>query len=57
MTEAERDATRRRLQIWEDAQALQLTQALLERRGIVREARDTSGLVEQQALFTRSRRR
>jgi hypothetical protein len=75
MTEAERDATRRRLQIWQDAQplleeqrwrelmaltdgqALKLTQSLFSRQGIVREFRDTSGLVEQQALFQRSRRR
>jgi hypothetical protein len=75
MTEAVRDATRRRLQIWQDAQplleeqrwrelmaltddqALKLTHAFLRRQGIVREPRDTSGLVEQQALFQRSRRR
>jgi hypothetical protein len=75
MTEAERDATRRRLRIWQDAQplleeqrwrelmnltdeqALGLTQALFRRPGIRREPRQTSGLVEQQALFARSRDR
>lgn len=74
MTPSEREATRRRLRIWEeagplleeqrwrelmaltDAQALKLTQSLLGRQGIVRAPRDTSGLVEQQALFQRTRR-
>ena len=71
MTKAEREATRRRLQIWQEAQphleeqrwrelmaltdeqALRLTEALFRRQGMVRESRDTSGLVEQQALFQR----
>ena len=72
MTASEREATRRRLQIWReaeplleeqrwrelmaltDAQALQWTEALLGRRGIAPASRDSSGLVEQQALFQRS---
>ena len=75
MTESEREATRRRLQIWQEAQplleeqrwrelmaltdeqALNMTRSLFSRRGIVSEHRETSGLVEQQALFGRSRRR
>ncbi len=73
MTVSEREATRRRLQIWQDAhplleeqgwrelmaltdeQALKMTQSLLSRQGIFPAFRDTSGLVEQQALFQRSR--
>lgn len=73
MTESEREATRRRLQIWQEAQplleeqrwrelmaltdqqALRLTQSLFSRQGIARGRRDTSGLVEQQALFQQSR--
>ena len=73
MTESEREATRRRLQIWQEAQplleeqrwrelmaltdrqALRLTQSLFSRQGIARAFRDTSGLVEQQALFQQSR--
>ena len=73
MTASERDATRRRLQIWQEAQplleeqrwrelmaltderALKMTQSLLSRHGIFPAPRDTSGLVEQQALFQRSR--
>ena len=75
MTESEREATRRRLQIWQEAQApleeqrwrelmaltdekaLKMTRSLLSRRGIVPVDRETSGLVEQQALFGRIRRR
>ena len=75
MTASEREATRRRLQIWQeaqplleeqrwrelmaltDAQALKLTESLLGRQGVVPAPRDTSGLVEQQALFQRSRGR
>jgi hypothetical protein len=75
MTEAEREATRRRLRIWQEAQpaleaqhwqelmaltdeqALKLTQAVLRRQGVPREVRDSSGLVEQQELFRRSRGR
>ena len=75
MTEAEREATRRRLQIWQDAQplleeqrwrelraltdeqALKLTRSLFSRQGIATASRDSSGLVEQQALFGRSRGR
>ena len=71
MTESEREATRRRLQIWQDAQpfleeqhwrelmaltdeqALKMTRALLSRHGVLPVARDSSGLVEQQALFRR----
>jgi hypothetical protein len=74
MTEAERDMTRRRLQIWQEAQpmweeqrwrklrpltdeqALKRTHALLSRAGVARQSRDSSGLVEQQALFQRTRR-
>jgi hypothetical protein len=73
MTASERDATRRRLQIWQEAhplleeqrwrelmaltdeKALKMTQSLLRRQGIFLASRDTSGLVEQQALFQRSR--
>ena len=69
MSESELDATRRRLQIWHDAQplleeqhwrelaaltdeqALTMTRSLLSRPGLVPTSRDTSGLVEQQALF------
>ena len=69
MSPAERDATRRRLDIWRDAQelleeqrwrelmaltddkALGLTKALFSRRVDYSPRRDTSGLVEQQALF------
>jgi hypothetical protein len=75
LTESERDATRRRLQIWQEAQplleeqrwrelkaltdeqALVLTHSLLSRAGSVRQPRDSSGLVEQQALFQRGCRR
>ena len=75
MTASEREATRRRLQIWQEArplleeqrwrelmaltaeQALKLTYALFSRQGIVRRSQDTSGLVEQQALFQRCRSR
>jgi len=38
-----------------DEQALKMTQSLLSRQGIFPAFRDTSGLVEQQALFQRSR--
>ena len=73
MTASEREATRRRLQIWQEAQplleeqrwrelmaltdeqALKMTRSLLSRQGILPASRDTSGLVEQQALFQRSR--
>ncbi len=73
MTASERDTTRRRLQIWQEAQplleeqrwrelmaltdeqALKMTQSLLGRHGIFPASRDTSGLVEQQALFQLSR--
>lgn len=73
MTASEREATRRRLQIWQEAQplleeqrwrelmaltdeqALRQTQALFSRQGIARKSRDTSGFVEQQALFQRTR--
>jgi hypothetical protein len=69
MTAAEREETRRRLDIWRDAEplleeqrwrelmaltdekALWLTKALLSRRLDYSPKRDTSGLVEQQALF------
>jgi hypothetical protein len=75
MTGAEREAARRRLRIWReaepflaeqrwrelialsDADALQMTKSLLGRPGIVPVPRDTSGLVEQQALFRQSHRR
>jgi len=75
MTESEREATRRRLRIWQDAQpaleeqrwrelraltdeqALRMSRALLGRRGLPGATRETSGLVEQQALFGRSRGR
>jgi len=73
MTASERDATRRRLQIWKEAhplleeqrwrelmaltdeQALKMTQSLLGRHGIFPASLNTSGLVEQQALFQLSR--
>jgi len=75
MTDSERAATRRRLQIWQDAQpaleeqrwrelqalteeqALRMSRALLGRRGLPDASRETSGLVEQQALFGRIRGR
>lgn len=76
MSVSEREATRRRLRIWQeaqplleeeqrwrelmaltDAQALKLTESLLGRKGIAPVCRDSSGLVDQQALFQRSRRR
>lgn len=75
MTASERDATRRRLQIWRDAQplleeqrwrelaaltdeqALKIIRSLLGRTGVVPTSRNTSGLVEQQALFQSGRRR
>jgi hypothetical protein len=47
----------RELMALTDAQALKMTESLLGRQGIVRVPRDTSGLVEQQTLFQRSRRR
>jgi len=73
MTASEREATRRRLQIWQEAQPLleeqrwrelmalpeekQLKMAgtLLSQRGNLPASRDTSGLLEQQASFQRSR--
>lgn len=73
MSVAERDETRRRLEIWRDAQelleeqrwrelialtddkALWLTKALFGRRLDSSPRRGTSGLVEQQALFGKSR--
>ena len=75
MTHSEREETRRRLQIWQEAQplleeqrwrelmaltdqqALWLTRSLFSRQGIASAVRDTSGLVEQQALFQKSRNR
>ncbi len=75
MTHTEREETRRRLQIWQEAQplleeqrwrelmaltdqqALWLTQSLFSRQGLARGVRDTSGLVEQQALFQQCRNR
>jgi len=73
MTDAEREATRKRLLIWQRAaasldgqhwrelmaltgeRALWMTRALLSRRVESRTHRDTSGLVQQQALFHKSR--
>ena len=73
MTASEREATKRRLQIWQEAQplleeqrwrelmaltdeqALKMTLSLFSRQGIYLASRDTSGLVEQQALFQGSR--
>jgi len=73
MTHSAREETRRRLQIWQEAQplleeqrwrelmaltdqqALWLTQSLFSRQGIASAVRDTSGLVEQQALFQQCR--
>jgi len=40
-----------------DAQALQMTRSMLGRPGVVPAPRETSGLVYQQALLQRSRRR
>ncbi len=75
MTEAEREAIRLRLRIWEEAEprlqeqrwrelqglsegkALLMTKALFHRGGTTHSKRDSSGLVEQQALFRRLRSR
>jgi hypothetical protein len=75
MTAAELEATRRRLEIWEEAQplleeqrwrelmaltherALQLSRAVLHHSNVTGISRDSSGLVEQQALFARSQPR
>ena len=74
MTEAELEATRKRLMIWREAEgpldgqrwrelmaltsekALWMTRALLSRQVEVRTKRETSGLVEQQILFQKTRR-
>ena len=44
----------RELMAMTEEQALKLTCALFSRQGVPRESRDSSGLVEQQALFRRS---
>lgn len=74
MTDAEREATQKRLLIWQEAEgplqeqrcrelmaltnekALWMTRALLSRELHYRSKRETSGLVEQQALFQKTRR-
>jgi len=73
LTEIEREASRRRLGIWEanrdlleeqrwrelmtltDEKALGLTKALFARQLDYQSSRESSGLVEQQALFQRLR--
>jgi len=75
LTEAEREAIRLRLRIWEEAgpllqeqrwrelqalteeKALSLTKALFRRGATTFSKRESSGLVEQQALFRRLRSR
>ena len=75
MTDAEREATRLRLRVWQEAEpllqeqrwrelqaltdekALALTKALFSRGTASASKRDSSGLVEQQALFRRLRSR
>jgi len=47
----------RELKALTEEQALRMTRALLSRQVGLRPRRDTSGLVEQQALFLKTRRR